>query len=217
MSNGRTRIFPKLVEFVAAMQEAFPEVRKAMEPVDTDTEPETVDPLLPETMSIPLPSRFSRELHRGFGIVHAAKIERTLREGQAFDALEDVRLNILSWSINSRLRFDEIHGQYASTRHGAFLRGLMKSARRSMRSYNVARDALLKLGLSESSTTFQPLEKNQLWIKDPSKPRKPGDTAIEDPWYWRAGMPDNLTAEAREDWMNERKCIKSQHFSTLLR
>jgi hypothetical protein len=191
--------------------EAFPLLRKHLESLDeSGGHTEQIDPSSPEQYSLPLPSRFNQATRTACQLDSAARFEYELRQGQAYDALEDVRINILSWQLNSQIRMDEFHGQHAKTRIGAFLRGLLRETRCAARLYIHARHALLQLGLSPKSQTFQPLDIDRdLWVKDPAKPRRTGDTKVDDPWYWTECMPDNLSDQERSEWVTECKWTRS--------
>ncbi|KAJ7585715.1 hypothetical protein C8J56DRAFT_892401 [Mycena floridula] len=201
LQNARKRLCPKIISATANLRKAFPALSRHLDSLDAD---QSVDPDKPERFSLPLPSNLTDTVQTACDLTDAANVEYKLREGQAFDLLENIRLDILSHCINSRLRFSEIHGQYATTRSGTFLSGLMDDARELASCYNHCRQALLRLGLSSESSTFQELKpETQLWIKDPNKARKPGETQIEDPWYWRTAMPDDLTEVQRDEWVTE--------------
>ncbi|KAJ7598232.1 hypothetical protein C8J56DRAFT_1091442 [Mycena floridula] len=207
IANQRKYLHPKVVSLTARLRQTFPALDAHLHTMNSDAD--IVDPNQPEQFQLPMPSRFSALVRAACDLTEAAVIEYKFHEGQAYDLLEDIRMNVLSWSINSRLRFDEIHGQYAATRSGTFLRSLIEEPRRLGHLYNCTRRSLLALGLPTTSQTFQELKvDSQLWIKDPSKPRRAGDTALEDPWYWRVAMPDNMSEAEREEWIPEMFRVK---------
>ncbi|KAJ7595288.1 hypothetical protein C8J56DRAFT_1115038 [Mycena floridula] len=179
LQNGRKRLCPKIISAIANLRKAFPALSRHLDSLDAD---QSVDPDKPERFSLPLPSNLTDTVQTACDLTDAANVEYKLREGQAFDLLENIRLDILS---------------------------LMDDARELASCYNHCRQALLRLGLSLESSTFQELKlETQLWIKDPNKARKPGENQIEDPWYWRTAMPDDLTEVQRDEWVTEMLRVK---------
>src|SRR5260221_4557988 len=59
-----------------------------------------VDPMSPEKEQLLLPSYFDQHLRERLGLTSLAATEYKLREGQAYDALEDVREKIKIFNAN---------------------------------------------------------------------------------------------------------------------
>ena len=162
-----------------------------------------VDPISPEKEKLLLPSSFDQHLREDFGLTSLAAFEYQLREGQAYDALEDVRLKIKIFNANLDFKKANVFGQRANTRAQAFLSQLAVDKVTGAEKYRVARRALIRLGLSESDASLQELHDHQLYGKDASRPAKLGDSKKEDPWFWMVGRPSNLTPKEQTDWSIE--------------
>ena len=80
-----------------------------------------------------------------------------------------------------------IHGQSANTLAQTFLKGLAAEKVSAADKYRRARDALLKLGLSETDVILRPLVDNDLWMKNISMTCQIGDDDKPDPWFWNIG------------------------------
>lgn len=159
----------------------------------------------PEAENLLLPSYLTADERNQHGLVDLAKIEFNLREGQAHDALEEVRLAIKTFNYNLKFKVQNVRGQSANTRAQAFLTTLTTDKIKSAQKYRLARNALIALGLSSTDLSLQPLIDSQLWAKDSSKPSRLGDTRTEEPWFWSVGRPSGLSAEQELEWSLERK------------
>jgi len=162
-----------------------------------------IDPISPETAELMLPSYFDQHMRKSLGLTSLAAIEYQLREGQAYDALEDVREKIKIFNANLDFKKANVFGQRANTRAQAFLSQLAADKISGAEKYRVARRALIRLGLSESDATLQELHNNQLYGKDASRPARLGDSKKEDPWFWMVGRRSGLTLKEQTDWSLE--------------
>jgi hypothetical protein len=162
-----------------------------------------VDPNFPEREKLMLPSSFDQCLHEGLGLTSLAAIEYQLREGQAYDALEDIREKIKIFNANLDFKKVNVFGQRANTRAQQFLSHLAADKVSGAEKYRVARQALIRLGLSELNVSLQELHNDQLYGKDASRPAKLGDSKKEDPWFWTVGRPSDLTPKEQTDWSLE--------------
>jgi hypothetical protein len=164
-----------------------------------------VDPISPEKEELMLPSYFDQHMHESLGLTSLAAIEYQLREGQAYDALEDVREKIKIFNANLDFKKANVFGQRANTRAQAFLSQLSADKVSGAEKYRVARRALIRLGLSESDTSLQELHDDQLYGKDASRPARLGDSKKEDPWFWMVGRRSGATPREQNDWSLERQ------------
>ena len=126
-------------------------------------------------------------MHTSLGLDALTAIEYDLREGQAHDALHAVREGIKTFNYNLAFKKVNIHSQSANTRAQTFLKGLAADKVSAADKYCRARDALLKLGLSETDDVLRPLVDNDLWMKNVSMTRQIGDDDKPDPWFWNVG------------------------------
>jgi len=154
-----------------------------------------------------LPSSFDQHLHEGLGLTSLAAIEYQLREGQAYDALEDIREKIKIFNANLDFKKANVFGQRANTRAQQFLSHLAADKVSGAEKYRVARRALIRLGLSELDVSLQELRNDQLYGKDTSRPARLGDSKKEDPWFWIVGRPSDLTPKEQTDWSLESESL----------
>jgi len=56
--------------------------------------------------------------------------------------------------------------------------------------------------MHENDATFRPLLDNELYMKNTSKSAKLGDNRKEEPWFWNATRPNDLSSSA---WAIESK------------
>jgi hypothetical protein len=159
----------------------------------------------PEKERLMVPSDFSDAQRRSLGIQELAKVEYSLREGQAHDALDKVRLAIQTFNYNMKFKLDNVRGQQPNTRAQQFLSSLSKDKVSAADKYRRVRTALLALGLSEDDKTLQPLLNSQLWCKNENSPAAQGDAKTEDPWYWVVGRPSSLSPAEEAEWQIESK------------
>lgn len=166
--SKREKLYSQIIDAVNRLRHVFPSLAEHLDEIGYDS---SINPEAPEYHSLPLPSQFSAEVQSSYDLVNAARIELMLWKEKACEALEQVRVNVLSHCANSRLRHDKIHGQYENTRAQKFLAGLLQQARKAGRRYNYIRSRLVALGIRDDDSEFLPLDiQNDLWIKDPSKP-----------------------------------------------
>jgi hypothetical protein len=85
-----------------------------------------VDAGNPECDRLLIPSNFNEPQQQFLGLGELAKIEYFLCEGQAYDALDKLRLAIQTFNHNLRFKVNQVHGQGPNTRAQAFLVTLSK-------------------------------------------------------------------------------------------
>jgi hypothetical protein len=164
-----------------------------------------VDPMSPEHEKLLLPSSFNQVLRERLGLTTLAVIEYQLREGQAYDALDDLCEKIKIFNVNLDFKKKNVFGQGANTRAQAFLKQLAADKVNAADKYRIAYRALKSLGLSGSDLSLQALHDNQLFGKDASRLATLGDSKREDPWFWTAVRPSNLSPKEQADWSLECK------------
>ena len=71
----------------------------------------TFDSSQPELEPLLLPLSLSQPFHTRYGLDHLAKIEYSLREGWAHDALDNVQKSIEIFNHNLNFKKTNIHGQ----------------------------------------------------------------------------------------------------------
>jgi hypothetical protein len=137
-----------------------------------------------------LPSSFSEPLRVHLGLEEAAQVEFQLRDGQAHDALEALRLAIKTYNYNISFKKTQVFGQGANTRSQAYLKSLENDKQTEADRYIHARSALLNLGLSPRDPVLRPLDKStQLFSKNYFASAQLGDSRKSDPWFWNIRRP----------------------------
>lgn len=134
-----------------------------------------------------LPSDFSRSERDAFCLNELAEVERSLREGEAYDVLEELRQQ-LKFNCAVQLDKQQNHrGTHANTR----FQRVFSEARRLkdywMNEYGRVRDALLSLGLSDKDETFMRLTEADTWRRSTLEPVL-GEAMRQDGWIWRVGV-----------------------------
>jgi hypothetical protein len=204
--TARSKLHKTLTSWRLTQFKLFPTLQEELKHEDGLKEPEAENLLLPSYLTVDKRSRH--------GIVDLAEIEFNLREGQAHDALEEVRLAIKTFNYNLKFKVKNVRGQRANTRAQAFLATLTADKIKGAQRYRLARNALIALGLSTSDLSLQPLNDSELWGKDSSEPSKLGDTRTEEPWFWTVGRPSGLSTEQEVEWSLERELsFHSQHLN----
>ncbi|KAF8662785.1 hypothetical protein AX14_007008 [Amanita brunnescens Koide BX004] len=170
----------------------------------------TNNPPLPEADVLFLPSALNDHMHHSLGLQALVDTELRLRKGQAFDALDKLRMSIHIWNLHFEFKKLEVHGQQQNTRAQQLLKSLRNNIVTAADTYHHARNALLHLGISENDAAFHPLLDTELYMKNTGKLAKLGDNKKEDPWFWYTGQPDGLSSKAwfieldRVKWFRDR-------------
>jgi hypothetical protein len=150
-----------------------------------------------------LPSSFSAHLRLHYQLTELANVEYDLREGQAHDVLQSVRLSIQEYNLNNKYKRDFVHGIHPNTRAHSFLQSLDKNKVFAADKYRNSRSALLSLGLPEDDKTFKPLLNSELWMKRVDTLHIFGGSKIEDLWFWTVGRPSGLSESENAEWSLE--------------
>jgi len=194
--SARSKLQNDLIKFRTTQFNLFPSLQPLISSVDLTT---------PEKEDLQLPSSFSETFRTAYGLDDLAKIEYSLREGQAHDALESIRKAIKIFNHNLDIKKSFVFGQHANTRAQGFLEQLAADKVSGADKYRRTRVALLKLGLAENVPVLQELYDDQLWGKDTSHMSQLGDSKIQDPWFWSVGRPSGLSQAEDLEWSVERK------------
>ena len=137
--------------------------------------------------------------------IYPPDIELTLQKGQAYDTLNKLQTSICIWNYNFEFKKSEVQGQKQNTLAQWFLNTLHEDIKSAAAMYCRARAALLQLGMVEDDVVFWPLLDSELYLKNTSKPVKLDDNQKEDPWFWYAGLPSNMTLSQSNSWGTESK------------
>ncbi|KAJ7724933.1 hypothetical protein DFH07DRAFT_971050 [Mycena maculata] len=146
----------------------------------------------PEKQKLFLPSTFNEHTRAAHGMSQLSTIEFGLREGQAHDALGDVRHAIKTFNFNIAYKIQHVDGQRIVAAD----------------EYRRARTALVLLGLDPIHHSLKPLHNEELYAKNTRDSPKMGESGDVDPWFWTVGRPNHLTAKEEQDWSMEMDSIK---------
>lgn len=162
-----------------------------------------VDYERPEAAAILLPSSFSAGDRHSKGLDAMASVEYDIRQGQAHDALRNLRSEISIRNWNIREKKAQIHGIGANTRAQNYLKTLSNNIQSAGDMYRRARTALIALGMSDNDPVLQPLLPKEQHGKSALK-SKPGQLRHKEPWFWTIQRPEGLDVTQERDW--EREC-----------
>jgi hypothetical protein len=200
----RTKYQKKLLEWVDGLLKVFPDVEEhsQFEPWRT-----TLSSVKIEDCTLPLPSFFSESERSDLGFDAISAFERRLRQGCAYELLQQIRMSVLSYNVSLGVKINHVHGQRDNTRFARALHNIHSDTRKYACQYRGMYDALLQLGLSPTDTTFQQLKDSELWAKNTTEREGLGTKTIQDPWYWRVGTPENMTGMERNAYIEESKSL----------
>lgn len=153
------------------------------------------EPVLPKIISLPLPSSFSREERLG-RLRYLSECELKLREGQANDALHNLRIAIAhnSFVFRSRIRKNATTNGYTMRlRSYGDAHAVQMTIDQAAKVYRTARKAMILLGADDST-----LSKYNVLLKEDLA----SSTAVVDPnargqsrsklsWIWRTAQSSN--------------------------
>ncbi|KAI0744400.1 hypothetical protein C8Q76DRAFT_604248 [Earliella scabrosa] len=132
-------------------------------------------------VDIYLPSLYHSLIRRHTAMTPLVLIERRLREGQAHDALDDLRLQIMA-----RYSVKDLDEQGAGQAHGKRIRELdetyQKAANKARDEYRRLRDILLLLGLGTDDPKLRELTDDD--CKTMGENRKRGESRTQRSWLW---------------------------------
>ncbi|KAJ7682337.1 hypothetical protein DFH06DRAFT_1314555 [Mycena polygramma] len=198
---ARRRLYSAVTHLRSRLVARAPVLEKHI--MDADPEKVEKEPLF-------LPSHFTETARSEMKLATLAQVEYTLREGQAFDALGDVRTAIRTLNFNLALKKTQIHGVGANTKSQNYLKTLSNDIQVAADSYRRARTALLALGLPSDDATLRELLKSDLFGKGGRK-RAMGDAKLRDSWFWTTGRAANLTPAEEAEWEAEMDRVKWVH------
>ncbi|KAJ7704531.1 hypothetical protein B0H17DRAFT_1039895 [Mycena rosella] len=195
LKAARARLFAHIAALRTLQIQRVPQFSKHMMEVDPDK---------PEDTPLFLPSQFSDSARVEMKLEALALVEYTLREGQAYDALQDLRTAIRTFNYNLRVKMTDIHGVHGNTRAQNYLKTLSNDIQVAGDTYRRARTALLQLGLSSDDPTLKVLEANTLRGKG-GQAMKLGHAREVEPWFWSVARPAGLSKEEEQEWETERE------------
>ncbi|KAJ7131489.1 hypothetical protein C8R43DRAFT_895982 [Mycena crocata] len=158
------------------------------------------DPEKPEKEPLYIPSYFQEASRREeLKLSMLARVEYTLRTGQAFDALADVRTAIRTLNFNLFIKKAAIHGVGPNTKAQNFLKILSNDIQIAAANYRAARKGLLRLGMDLNDKTLRELLREDLFGKSGQRVAM-GDSRKQDSWVWTTGRGSDLSEEEEKKW-----------------
>ncbi|KAH9884296.1 hypothetical protein C8Q73DRAFT_796289 [Cubamyces lactineus] len=137
-------------------------------------------------MPLQLPSKYHSKLRRHPVMKPAMDIELKIRQGQAAEALDDVRTNIAARRCSLR----DLRSQGSGQKHGKKVRALADSERlvgtKARDEYRRLRVLMICLGMSDKDETYRALEDADMQhFTVVAEQYALGDAAKQGSWLWR--------------------------------
>ncbi|KAK7059995.1 CxC2 domain-containing protein, partial [Favolaschia claudopus] len=178
--DGRADVSKRIIKLRKAQLLVMPEFLKALAKLaGCDVERELLG----------LPSEYPDQLERArVGLAAFSSTEAGLREGQAFDAIKQVKKYAGSLP---ELRRDKTKNAGRGTRNTISLEGI-KNVRTSLNSwiheYNNAREAMIVLGHASGVDDFRELKEEDTYKKPTGGLRGLGDSRKPEGYLWKVGV-----------------------------
>lgn len=169
--------------------------------VDYEEDDETEAPSeLPEVTVLPLPSNIISD-RLGPSLESLRSLERELRQGQANDALEGLRISLANKSLILLQDVNKSTSTKQTTRSWDSVRNVQSQILSHASDYERARQALKRIGTPEDLALYQKLEPEHLVVvKDITETKRFGQGSDSLAWFWRIGpSKDAFTGK----WMEE--------------
>lgn len=131
----------------------------------------------PHNERLCIPSDFNETERDQFKIVHLVDVEMKLREGEAQDALHDLRTTVRGINTLMFQKQTEAHGQEMNLRSNDAINKFKTKWHLFVAKYNTARNAMIALGCSDTGEDddYPPLTESDATMKSLEKPYQLGD------------------------------------------
>jgi hypothetical protein len=183
-------------------QLGFSEVDGEGDWLAADVEEEDEEPeVTPEQMVLYLPSSFTLQERKEYGIENLGTMEYELREGQANDALERLRECLAEKSLRFRTEVRTAKSQKKMTKAWSSIHRVEDHVKQAVVTYRIARQAIGELGGAADLEKFQEITKSDLKMSgDIVEENRVGQRSSVLPWFWRL---DRNAKEYRGDYEKE--------------
>ncbi|KAJ2930711.1 hypothetical protein H1R20_g6389, partial [Candolleomyces eurysporus] len=175
-ASDRKKLYNDLVEWQATQLRLCPSLGSDYT--------QLIDPESPESVPLNLPSSFPQHIRAQLKLETLASEEYRLREGQAHNTLEGLRLTIQTYNFNLDFKKSNVR----------------EDKKKAAARYTRARQALLNLGLPANNKVLRKLDHTKLHGKNTAKPPNLGDLKREDPWFWNVGRPKAMSEKEEREW-----------------
>jgi hypothetical protein len=124
-----------------------------------------------------VPSDFNETQRDQLKIVHLVDVEMKLREGEAQDALCDLRMTVRNINTLTFQKQTEVRGQEMNLRSNAVINKFKTKRHLLVLKYNAARTAMIALGCLDTGEgdDYPPLTESDATMKSSEKPYQLGD------------------------------------------
>jgi hypothetical protein len=136
-----------------------------------------------------LPSEFNKETRDKLELGHLVDVETRLREGEAHDALRDLRITVRHINALTFNKQTTVRGQKHNLRAMDAINDLKAKQKLLVEKYNAARIALIALGCEDSGENgeFPPLREEDATMRYSERPYQLGDSKRNDGPLFIAG------------------------------
>jgi hypothetical protein len=156
----------------------------------------------PENIMLPLPSRLGPEIHQDQTIATLLEEELKVRECQASEALEQVRLSLGVKSAIFRKKLRNAKSQQTKTRAWKAVHVASSAVQQHARSYALAQHALVALHAdARTLQRFPAMSQGDLVVsRDVVEENRIGQRSEHISWIWRLDIGNDLDEDT---WMEE--------------
>jgi hypothetical protein len=179
------------------------ESRSGLEQEDGDNDD---DHEMPEKTAICMPSSLMSEDIQRLGLQSLADQEIKLREGQANDCLQALRMALGHKAVLFRTKMRNATTSIRKTRTWDDIKVVTVKVNKHARAYRRARNALERLGADDAMMRrYEKLEKEDLKLsKDVTEENRFGQRNDVLPWFWRL---EGQNSDQDDTLMQECRCI----------
>ncbi|KAI5115824.1 hypothetical protein M0805_007255 [Coniferiporia weirii] len=154
-----------------------------------------------EDEDLRLPSSFSADEQESYGFIKIVQCEYKLWEGEAHDALQNLRVALRDLSFQENRWCKYGLGKQGKTQAANGRKAADEEKRHWSGEYRTCRSALISLGMEEADHVLQPLTDEDTWHPSTLEPHKFGTGKRVDGWIWTMGR-DVLKVDA-PNWEKE--------------
>ena len=181
-----------------------------VEEIVEEEEPEVT----PEKVVLYLPSHFTLQQRKEYGLQGLGNMEYELREGQANDSLERLRECLAEKSLRFRKELRPAKGQKKMTRAWDSVHRVDDQIRQAVVTYRTARQAIGELKGAIGLERFQEIKKSDLKMSgDIMEENRIGQRSSVLPWFWRL---DRKAKEHYGEYEKECEYKITEHFKLTL-
>ena len=154
-----------------------------------------------EHVKIALPSAMGEERLQAHGLQHLLSKEYQLRQGQANDALQGVRVSLANLSFEYGRKLQKIKkSKVKKTRAWAMVQSVGRTLHLHRQIYSYAIDAISRLGDPEKMTgrQYKPLLKEDMKANTAvADPNARGQSKAKPAWFWSSNLAGDMQDNER--------------------